>query len=281
MGRQRAIRSCKSEGKESSNQPEENPDGLNMIKPRRKKRAPRKVHIENDFLPEKGDDPNMRITKSGSQIYSERIHPHAAYALAREHGFTNKQIARVFGVSHKTLQSWVTKYENFAEMIQKGKDEFDTYNVEQMLLKRAMGFEYTEISEKTVQLKGKQDDVMVYVPGLEVTRTTKYIPPDVKAATFWLTNRNKDRWSMVQKIQAEINSTQKTITANTADLANMSVEQLKQLRGIIADVANQSGKPIPIECVGTDTDDETLMLEHIMQEAASIAQEEVEEGELV
>ena len=56
------------------------------------------------------------------------------------------------------------------------------YMVEDALLKRALGFSYTEVKE------------VEKANGTEVTRLHKEVPPDVSAAATWLKNRKSDVW---------------------------------------------------------------------------------------
>ena len=62
--------------------------------------------------------------------------------------------------------------------------------VERALLKRALGYRNTEIySEEIIDRK-------TGLPTGEVKKkcVTKFVPPDVRAATVWLQNRRPDRW---------------------------------------------------------------------------------------
>jgi hypothetical protein len=58
----------------------------------------------------------------------------------------------------------------------------DKEKVERALLKRALGFEYTEV--RTDVENGR------------ITKTKKYAEPDVRAALTWLYNRDPERWKL-------------------------------------------------------------------------------------
>ena len=60
--------------------------------------------------------------------------------------------------------------------------DMTVYMVEDALLKRALGFSYTEVKE------------VEKANGTEVTRLHKEVPPDVSAAATWLKNRKSDVW---------------------------------------------------------------------------------------
>ena len=97
-------------------------------------------------------------------------------------GLTDEQIAHNIGITAATLYVWKNKYPEISETLKKGKEVVDIH-VENALLKRALGYEYTE---ERVEISGKD--------GKKVIRTTKYIPPDTTAQIFWLKNRRPDRW---------------------------------------------------------------------------------------
>ena len=58
--------------------------------------------------------------------------------------------------------------------------------VENALLKRALGYEYDEITTEY---------------GKEIKRVTKQVVPDVTAQIFWLKNRKPDQWRDKQQIE--------------------------------------------------------------------------------
>ena len=97
-------------------------------------------------------------------------------------GLTDEQIAGNMGVSRSTLNSWKDKYPDILDALKKGKEIVDR-QVENALLKRALGYEYEEIKEK-------------YEFGelSERTITKKQVAPDTTAQIFWLKNRKPKDW---------------------------------------------------------------------------------------
>ena len=93
-------------------------------------------------------------------------------------GLTDEQIAHNMGISAKTLYEWKNKYSKICEALKKGKDVAD-YEVENALFKRAVGFQYDEITQES---------------GVETKRVTKMVAPDTGAAAMWLKNRRPDKW---------------------------------------------------------------------------------------
>ncbi len=215
------------------------------------------------------------VAKGKRIKYNDSVHPKMAYTLCAEHGFTYNQLARVFETSVDSIKKWVERKPLFKEMVTAGRDDFDVKNVEQMLLKRAMGFEYLERSVKKTEIKGKDlNGVTVLIPATIVTETTKYNPPDVKASTFWLTNRNRARWKMIQTVKVDGNIEKRSTKVDTADLSKMSVEQLQQLKELITASANNDGTAIPVEC---EISDEKKQIDYFENIAKHVVEAEYED----
>lgn len=97
-------------------------------------------------------------------------------------GLTDAQIAHNIGVSTKTLYEWENRYSTIREAIKKGKAPVDI-EVENALLKRALGYEYTE---ERIEISAKD--------GRKIVQTVKHVPPDVGAIVYWLKNRKREYW---------------------------------------------------------------------------------------
>ena len=93
-------------------------------------------------------------------------------------GLTDKQIAHNVGITEQTLNVWKKSYPSFSESLKKGKEIVD-YEVENALLKRAIGY-------KTSEMRLTKDGDLVEVK--------KEVPGDVTAQIFWLKNRKPDKW---------------------------------------------------------------------------------------
>lgn len=92
-------------------------------------------------------------------------------------GLTDEQIALNMGINRRTLNDWKNKYPPISLTLKKGKEVIDR-EVENALLKRALGYSYTE-----TRVEESEKD------GVKTTRTVKEIPPDTTAQIFWLKNR--------------------------------------------------------------------------------------------
>lgn len=100
-------------------------------------------------------------------------------------GLTDEQIAKNIGVSVSTLNNWKIKYVEILESLKKGKEVVDR-QVENALLKRALGYTYEEIT---------------YEGGVETKRVVKEVVPDTTAQIFWLKNRKRETWTDRQNIE--------------------------------------------------------------------------------
>ncbi|WP_027701811.1 transposase [Metaclostridioides mangenotii] len=117
-------------------------------------------------------------------------------------GLTNKQISQNIGISEETLYKWIVKYTELSESLKRGKEVVDR-EVENALLKRALGYEYIETTKEGI---GGQ---------LKVTKeVTKQVAPDVTAQIFWLKNRKPEEWREKKEVQhmGEINNPYATMT---------------------------------------------------------------------
>lgn len=96
-------------------------------------------------------------------------------------GLTDEDLAMKMGISRSTLSVWKNKFPDISDALKKGKEIVDI-RVENALLKRALGYSYTEVMDET------SDD------GVKHRETVKFVPPDVGAAAFWLKNRCPAKW---------------------------------------------------------------------------------------
>ena len=97
-------------------------------------------------------------------------------------GLTDEQIAHNIGIHVATFYRWQEAHGEFRDALKRGKAPVDI-EVENALLKRALGYSYDEI--KTVMKDGVE---------VERTITRKTVPPDTTAQIFWLKNRKPAQW---------------------------------------------------------------------------------------
>ena len=102
-------------------------------------------------------------------------------AWARD-GLTEEQIAQNMRIHRDTLNEWKKRYSDISDTLKRGREVVDI-QVENALLKRALGYEYKEEKKK-------------YENGIltEKKVTTKQVVPDTTAQIFWLKNRKPRQW---------------------------------------------------------------------------------------
>lgn len=93
-------------------------------------------------------------------------------------GLTDEQIAKNMGIVTSTFYEWKKKEKEFSETLKKGKEVVD-FEVENALLKRALGYEYEE---------------EIYENGVLTKKVKKQVAPDTTAQIFWLKNRKPNTW---------------------------------------------------------------------------------------
>ena len=142
-------------------------------------------------------------------------------AWARD-GLTEEQIATNMGICRDTLHEWKKKFPDISDTLKRGKAIVDI-QVENALLKRALGYAYVETT---------REQVIDYDPNtgektgshMEITKTvTKEVQPDTTAQIFWLKNRKPDVWRDKRDVGVE-----GTINTNNP-FAELTTEELKQL----------------------------------------------------
>ena len=119
--------------------------------------------------------------------------------LARD-GLTDDQIAQKIGIGTSTFYRWQEQFREFRDALKKGKAPVDI-QVENALLKRALGYEYEETITEIEELAGGHQKK-------HIRKVTKHCPPDTTAQIFWLKNRRPDRWrdkvEQVQTVENEL-----------------------------------------------------------------------------
>lgn len=108
-------------------------------------------------------------------------------AWARD-GLTDKQIAKNIGISRQTLYKWKNDNVDILNALKKGKEVVDI-EVENALLKKALGYKYDEVTYERVYDKDRQEYIKQ-----ETKRVTKEVQPDPLSIFYWLKNRKPDKW---------------------------------------------------------------------------------------
>lgn len=132
-------------------------------------------------------------------------------------GLTDEQIAHNMGIGYSTLQTWKSKYQEIRDTLKRGKEVIDR-QVENALLKRALGYQYDEVTKEIVEDGSGR---------LMVTKVvTKEVQPDVTAQIFWLKNRKPSEWRDKQQMEHSGEITN-TIQQLTPEERQKRIEELK------------------------------------------------------
>jgi hypothetical protein len=127
-----------------------------------------------------GQQRRRRNNKTGRPTkYKDNI-PDRAYRLCLL-GLTNEELALAFDVNVDTIHEWRKVHPAFSDALRRGRRDADA-GVAVSLYRRAIGYSHPD----TKIFMTKEGPVTVPI--------TKHYPPDVKAAIYWLTVRQKERW---------------------------------------------------------------------------------------
>ena len=104
-------------------------------------------------------------------------------------GLIEDDIVKKLNIAMSTFSRYKVEHEELREALKRGKEVID-YEVEQKLLKRAMGYDYNEVKNVT-----DPDG------GITTTITVKSVIPDTTAQIFWLKNRKPKEWRDKQEVE--------------------------------------------------------------------------------
>ena len=117
-------------------------------------------------------------------------------------GATDEEIAERLGISMRTFYEYKREFSQFSQSLKESKEVVDS-QVESALLKRALGYEYDEITKERND-KGE----------LVVTKVVrKQVVPDTTAQIFWMKNRRPDKWKEKSQVEASITNDNKELMA--------------------------------------------------------------------
>lgn len=144
-------------------------------------------------------------------------------------GLTDKQIASNMGVTEQTLNVWKKNYPSLFESLKRGKAVVDI-QVENALLKRALGYSYDEVTRERV-LDYDPSTGQVVGSHMEITKTVKKeVQGDTTAQIFWLKNRRPEQWR--DKRDVSVEGEISTTSSMTDDELDERIKKLKAKLGI-------------------------------------------------
>ena len=157
-----------------------------------------------DLLPPAGGRPS-----GYKEEYSELAYK---YCLL---GLTDKELAKLFDVTEKTINNWKIDFPEFLQSIRKGKEIADS-EVADSMYQRACGYSHPE--EKIFNHNGE----------IITHETIKHYPPDTQAASLWLRNRHPEKWRDNRDITLREGDGEQS-TQDVLDAIKDAEERLQQL----------------------------------------------------
>lgn len=132
----------------------------------------------------------MSRTTQETQEYLRTPDGQAELTKLSKEGKTLEEIAESFGIVRQTLYVWSKKFPEIQSALSEGKRVADD-RVEQSLYESCFGH-----MEKEIYVEKDGDGNI-----LKQVMRTKYIPPNVTAIQYWLTNRRNDKWKARQQLE--------------------------------------------------------------------------------
>ena len=106
-------------------------------------------------------------------------------------GASITKIAKILKITRETIYEWKRQNKSFSDKLTTAQDDYNSGKVENSLLRRSLGYRYTE----TTQERDKDGNL---VPTKKVR---KHVVPDTGAITFYLKNRKPDRWKDKHEVE--------------------------------------------------------------------------------
>lgn len=160
--------------------------------------------------------------------YDRKVKPKFVLIEAwARNGLTDEQITKNLGISKTTFYKYLKEHTELSELLKRNKEVVDV-QVENALLKRALGYSYNEDKYMSVSMEQAEyfekldefmnkykyehpdatdSELMIVREQFPKTKTvlverkTKDVAPDTTAQIFWLKNRKPNDWRDKQEMQ--------------------------------------------------------------------------------
>lgn len=176
-------------------------------------------------------------------------HIRVAYIACAEGGLRLSALARLFDVSEVMINKWMRKHPKFGKAVRQGRYEFDSKKVITSLLKKALGYDYVEVSKEDITIKHGKGEDQIKLPATKVRTTTKHVSPSDTAIIFWLTNRQPQEWQHIQKMlmkgQVQHDVEGEIDHKHEFDLKAVPKDELEHIRNILVKHAQATGAALP------------------------------------
>lgn len=151
--------------------------------------------------------------------------------LVKSDTYTIAEICRQVGITPKTYHAWINDYPDFADALERAKDErlqMMVIEAKKSLMKKIQGYEVTET--KVITVPGKQKDEKGNPKPIikEQTTTKKHIQPDTAAIIFTLTNGDPEHWRNRQSTEVTGKDGKDLFANKTDEELDKEIEELKR-----------------------------------------------------
>ena len=148
-----------------------------------------------------------------------------AKEIIRHTGFSIAKLAKVFKVHRDTIYDWMGEYPDFSDGVRQGRKIFDGVAIERCLVKRALGYRFTE----TTRERSTGGEMVV------TKKVSKFVPPDIASIKHWQVNMDQANWAdkqrlvINQKTELEISDEDRRIAKEfSSAFAKEAFEKLKE-----------------------------------------------------
>jgi transposase len=103
-----------------------------------------------------------------------------------QNGDLEEKIYQRLDISHDTWYRYLKEYPELNEIVNSAND-IRNKQVENALLKAALGYEYEEVRTIIEEKNGKKNT--------RIEKAKKFMPPNTGAMQFWLKNKSPEKWN--------------------------------------------------------------------------------------
>ena len=170
-------------------------------------------------------------------------------------GLLDKDLADAFDVDYVTLYTWRNKSKALDRAIIEGR-MMASARVAEAVYTRAVGYEKTV---QEIKNSGGEAVVMEY---------TKYFPPNITAAMYWLNNRDKQRWGAVKKHEIGGTIKHEGLIASAIDVSSFSDAELAlaEKMGVALEAKNDKvSKTLEQERIDVETEFKEIDPEEVFE----------------
>lgn len=108
-------------------------------------------------------------------------------------GISEKKIAKKLGISYASFKNYKKEHLALLATITRARAYVDDIEVVPAYLRKVTGYDVTETKREYIYVKNEETGTYEKVLFKE-TEQERHIPPDPRAAEFWLTNRQPEKW---------------------------------------------------------------------------------------